>query len=310
MSVPTKVERLLQLARLAIADRDWPRAKLAYLQALAVASDIADIHYGLATVYFQTKELTSAAHHFREVTRLDPTRASAFISLGAVLKVLEQNDDAVAALRRGLQLDPHRTEGYYNLGVVYRLQGKFDLAIQAYKEAIKLNPRMADAHLNLGNLYTERQLWRQAIEHYREALEIRPDWAKAVDGLAHAEAALHGEKPQAETAAPVKKNLTREERFRDIPLDPERHGQFLLDLRRSTGEIEDVARQLIAILEREMEQALKSLSTALLYPDTPRSQIDGCVERFEQALERFHAAHQLLLRRTNHLRDMGEHFSD
>src|SRR5215475_340557 len=140
------IEKLLQMARQAIEERNWDRAKQIYLQALGVKSDLPDIHYGLATVYFQTKELTSAAHHFREVTRLDPTRAAGFISLGAVLKVLEQYDEAIVALRRGLQLDPQRTEGYYNLGVVYRLQGKFDLAIQAYREAIKLNPRMPDAH--------------------------------------------------------------------------------------------------------------------------------------------------------------------
>jgi tetratricopeptide (TPR) repeat protein len=306
MSVAT-VENLLQLARQAIADRDWSRAKLAYLQALGLKSDLPDVHYGLATVFFQTRELTSAAHHFREVTRLDPTRAAAFISLGAVLKVLEQYDEAVVALRRGLQLDPQRTEGYYNLGVVYRLQGKFDLAIQSYREALKLNPRMADAHLNMANLFTERELWRQAIEHYKEALKLRPDWEKAVDGLAHAEAKL-GDK-QAPTAPPVpKKDLTREEKYRDKPLDPERHGQYLLDLYNVSGEVEECARQLVLILERELEQALKQLSTALLYPDTPRSQLDACVERFEKAMERLNALHQLLVRKTNLVKDMGEKF--
>ncbi len=308
MSV-AKIEKLLLLARQAIAERDWPRAKQAYLQALGLQSDLPDIHYGLATVYFQTRELTSAAHHFREVTRLDPLRAAGFISLGAVLKVLEQYDDAIAALRRGLQLDPQRTEGYYNLGVIYRLQGKFDLAIQAYREAIKLNPRMADAHLNLGNLCAERQQWRQAVEYYREALKIRPDWEKAADGLAHAEAALAGGKAPTPTAAPVvKPEMSRDEKFRDRVIDPERHGQYLVDLRNAAGEVEEIGRQMISILERELEQALKQLSTALLYPDTPRSQLDACVERFEKAMERLHAVHQLLLRKTGLIRETGDRF--
>jgi len=306
MSVPAKVDKLLQLARLAIAERDWNRAKQAYLQALGLMSDLPDVHYGLATVYFQTRELTSAAHHFREVTRLDPTRAAGFISLGAVLKVLEQYDDAIAALRRGLQLDSQRTEGYYNLGVIYRIQGKFDLAIQAYREAIKLNPRMADAHLNLGNLYAERQLWRQAVEHFREALKLRPEWEKAEDGLAHAEAHLGGAK--VEPAAAVKKDLSREEKYRDKPLDPERHGQYLLELHHVSGELEDVARQLVAALERDLEQALKALSTALLYPDTPRSQLDACVERFEKAMERLRAVQQFLQRKTAQVKEMGDKF--
>lgn len=307
MSAAT-VENLLQVARHAIADRDWPRAKLAYLQALGLKSDLPDVHYGLATVFFQTKELTSAAHHFREVTRLDPTRAAAFISLGAVLKVLEQYDEAIAALRRGLQLDPARTEGYYNLGVVYRLQGKFDLAIQSYREALKLNPRMADAHLNLANLHTEREQWRPAVEHYKEALKLRPEWEKAVDGLAHAEEKLSGKQSHSGAAPTPKKDQSREEKYRDKPLDPERHGQYLLDLFNASGEVEEVARQLVLILERELEQALKQLSMALLYPDTPRSQLDACVERFEKAMERLQAVHQLLVRKTNFIRDLGDKF--
>ena len=87
-----------------------------YLQALGLQSDMPDVHYGLATVYFQLRELTIAAHHFKEVTRLDPSRVGAFVNLGAVYNLLDQLDDAVTALRRSIQLDGKRVEGYYNLG--------------------------------------------------------------------------------------------------------------------------------------------------------------------------------------------------
>src|SRR5579859_5214290 len=149
------IEKLFAKARQAIAERDWDRAKQNYLQALGLRSDNPDVHYGLATVFFQVRELTSAAHHFKEVTRLDPLRAGAYINLGAVYNLLQQLDDAIAALRRGIQLDPQRVEGYYNLGLVYRRKGQYDLAIQAYREAVRLNPRMADAYLNMANLFVE-----------------------------------------------------------------------------------------------------------------------------------------------------------
>src|SRR5437868_13418090 len=104
MAVANPIEKLCMKARQAIEARDWQKAKLAYLQALGLKSDLPDVHYGLATVYFQLKELTSAAHHFREVTRLDPLRAGAHINLGAVLNLLQQYDEAITALRRGLQI--------------------------------------------------------------------------------------------------------------------------------------------------------------------------------------------------------------
>src|SRR6476620_5936979 len=132
--LPDKVEKLCQRAQQAIAERDWEKAKQAYLMALGVRSDLPDIHYGLATVYFQLRELTSAAHHFREVTRLDPLRAGAYVNLGAVLNVLQQYDEAITILRRGIQLDSGRYEGFYNLGLVYKRKGQSDLAITAYRE--------------------------------------------------------------------------------------------------------------------------------------------------------------------------------
>ena len=79
--LPDKVEKLCQRAQQAIAERDWEKAKQVYLMALGIRSDLPDVHYGLATVYFHLSELTSAAHHFREVTRLDPLRAGAYVNL-------------------------------------------------------------------------------------------------------------------------------------------------------------------------------------------------------------------------------------
>ena len=114
MAVST-IDALCQQARLAIAERNWEKARQAYLHALGQKSDAPDIHQGLATVCFQLRDLASAAYHFKEVTRLDPLRAGAFINLGAVYNLLDQLDEAVTALRRGIQLDGQRAEGYYNL---------------------------------------------------------------------------------------------------------------------------------------------------------------------------------------------------
>src|SRR5438128_4706273 len=142
------VESLGQTAQHAIARGENEPARQLYVQALGVKSDAPDVHYGLATVCFLLNDLTSAAYHFKEVTRLDPLRAGAHINLGAVYNRMDMLDEAVPVLRRGIQLDTGRAEGYYNLGVVYRRKGQADLAIQAYREAVRINPRMADAHYN------------------------------------------------------------------------------------------------------------------------------------------------------------------
>src|SRR5881397_3677473 len=150
------VETLCQRAQMAVAQGEYETARQIYLQALGLKSDSTDVHYGLATVCFLLNDLTSASFHFKEVTRLDPLRAGAHINLGAVYNRLDQVDEAIQVLRRGIQLDTHRAEGYYNLGLAYRRKRQLDLAIQAYHEATRLNPRMGDAHLNLANVYLDK----------------------------------------------------------------------------------------------------------------------------------------------------------
>src|SRR5262245_46799839 len=255
---PDKVEKLCQRAQLAIAERDWDKAKQVYLMALGLRSDLPDVHYGLAAVYFHLRELTSAAHHFREVTRLDPQRAGAFVNLGAVLNLMGQHDEAVTVLRQAIKLDPQRVEAYYSLGLVYRRKSQPDLAISAYREAIRLNPRMADAYLNLANLYLDKGQPRQAIQFYEEALKVRPNWDKALDGLAQAQAALSGEAMKETTsAAGAGSSATVKAAEADRLIDPVVHATFLGGLHQATIHSEDTGRLLQKILTDEVEPAIK-----------------------------------------------------
>jgi tetratricopeptide (TPR) repeat protein len=307
--VPGKIEKLCLKARQAIAAREWDKAKQAYLMALGLKSDMPDVHYGLATVYFQLQEFTSAVHHFREVTRLDPLRAGAYINLGAVLNLMGNYDDAVAALRKGIQLDPQRIEGYYNLGLVHRKKGQLELAIQAYREALRLNPRMADAHLNLANLYLEKNQAKAALQHYDQALEIRPGWEKAVDGRAHAEALVN---PQVAEPVPEPAGATGKQAPAidvDRIIDPNTQGGLLNSMHSTSTETETHGKQLQQLLSAEIEPVIKELSTCLLYPDAPLSELATCVQRFEAALERMRSLKENLKQSMTKMREAAaEHF--
>jgi len=299
------VEGLCVKARQAVEQRNPERARQLYLQALGLRSDSPEVHYGLATVCFQLKELTSAAHHFKEVTRLDPHRVGAYVNLGAVYNLLDQLDAAVAALRRSIQLDGKRVEAYYNLGLVYRRKGSIDLAIQAYREALRLNPRMADAHLNLGNLLFDKEQFKQAVNHYEEALKLRPGWEKARDGLEAAKAAASGEiRPDVEEAAAAGPAGSLLER----PADPAAHGALLTGLHHAVIDAEGVGRQMEQILETEVEPSIKELSSCLLYPEGARSELDECVKRFEAALARLRETRLTLHGRVEKVGGMAESF--
>lgn len=304
-------ESLCQKARQAIAQGDYELARKCYLLALAQKADAPDAHYGLATVLFMANDLTDAAHHFKEVTRLDPLRAGAWINLGAVYNRLNQLDDAVQALRRSIQIDSHRAEGFYNLGLAYRRKNHVDLAVQAYREAVRVNPRMADAHLNLANIYFEKKQYTLAANHYKLALEARPDWDKALQGLEETEAA------QTTTQAPIApvpivedKTEKRAVNFPNIEptrtIDPTAHGQALVVLHKATIESENFGRRFLQILESEIEPAIKDLSTCLLKPTSTATELDQCVQKFESAVQNFRSAQRSLSGSIDRVRSLGE----
>ncbi len=313
MAVPT-VDILCQQAQLAIKQRDWEKARQAYLQALGLKSDSPDIHSGLATVCFQLRDLTSAAHHFKEVTRLDPLRAGAFVNLGAVYNLLGQYDEAVTALRRGIQLDSHRSEGYYNLGLVYKRKGQLDLAIQAYREALRINPRMSDGHYNLANLYLEKGRYRQAVDHYSLAVQLRPGWDRALQGLEQARVALaeeeaqlaterHPDETPPPTVVPLAPSAAPElQRM----LHPDRDGQILNFLHKTTIESETQSLAFLKLLQEEIEPTLKELSSSLLQTTGSHGDLDLCVRKFETALSHFRTAQQNLHSTIARLRSISD----
>ena len=312
----TLIEALCLKAQQAIAQRQWDQAKLFYLQALGHKSDVPDIHYGLATVFFQLRELTSAAHHFREVARLDPHRAGAHVNLGAVLNLLGELDNALAALRKGIQLDPKRVEGYYNLGLVHRRKGQLDLSIQAYREATRVNPRMADAHYNLANLYLDKEQYRQAAESYKHALAVRPGWDKALQGLDGAEQALAdaaADREEEEAAARPEPDAVASRpavpAARVDPnrvVDPDKHGLLLTSLHKATIESENHGRQFLELMQEQIEPVIKELSSCLISPDVSTSVLDACVQKFEAALQHMRSARDNLQASIQRVRSLGD----
>jgi tetratricopeptide (TPR) repeat protein len=310
--VAESVEALCQKARQAVEQRNPEKARQLYLQALGVRSDSPDVHYGLATVCFQLKDLPSAAYHFKEVTRLDPLRAGAYINLGAIYNLLDQLDDAIPALRRAIQLDGQRSEAFYNLGLVHRRKGQNDMAIQAYREAVRVNPRMPDAHYNLANIYLDKQQFGLARAHYRQALELRPNWDKAANGLVQCDAALAAAEESDANNTPKPAAATAEQPAAAVNLDPERmvdpnvHGNLLTTLHKATIESENVGRHFLKILESEIEPAIKELSSALLYPDTSLGELDQCVQKFESAIASMRSAQRSLQTSMERVRTIGE----
>ncbi|MSQ93184.1 MAG: tetratricopeptide repeat protein [Gemmataceae bacterium] len=285
------VELLSEKAQKALSRGQYQEAREVYQQALGYYSDSTELHYGIATACFLLGDLNSAVYHFKEVIRIDPLRAGAYVNLGAVYNQLGHLDEALATLRRGIQLDANRAEGYYNLGLVYKQLGQLEMAVNAYREAVRLNSKMYDAHYNLGNIFLEKGQHALAIVHYRSALAIRPDWQKGHNGLAVAQSeqkslevtslARTSEPSGALTAADSKLDPNR-------TLDPKFHGNLLRELHDVTVETEEKGQFLLAFLQQQVEEAIRELSICMLTPKDPKYDLDDQIKKFDEVMAQLH----------------------
>ena len=62
----------------------------------------------------------------------------------------------------------------------------------------------------------------------------------------------------------------------------------------------------LQILEKEIEPAIKELSSCLLYPDSSVSELDECVQKFESAMQSMRSAQRSLQSSMDQVRAMGE----
>lgn len=303
------LELLRQQAQEALTRGQYQEARQIYQQALGYRSDSPEIHYGIATACFLLGDTHSSVYHFKEVIRLDPLRAGAYINLGAVYNRLGQLEEAMTTLRRGIQLDANRAEGYYNLALVYRQLGQVDMAVNAYREAVRLNSRMYDAHYNLGNIFLEKEQHALAIAHYKQALEIRPNWEKGRNALEAAQTAkaAHDSANAPAAAAPVEAAKPAEVKLDPNRLiDPNFHGKLLRDLHALVVDADAQTQAVLEFLQKEVEHAIRELSISILTPNDPKYNLDEQIRHFDAMVAKLNELQAEMQKRVTRTRIVGE----
>ena len=124
-----------------------------------------------------------AANLARTMTARFPRYGFGWLALGAMLKQMGQNVEALAAMRKAAALTPGVVEVHYNLGTVLNDLGQLDEAEASYQRALQIKPDYAEAHYNLGNPLKARGRLVEAGASYRRALQINPDDAAAHNNL-------------------------------------------------------------------------------------------------------------------------------
>ncbi len=128
-----------------------------------------------------------AVLHFEKAMELNPEQEDLpyiYSHMGSAYKDLEQYNEALAVLEKGLQEDEERPDIHNMMGVCYFKKEEYAMAIPCFERAVELNPASGMDHANLGVNHRKLGNRDKAVHFFTLALSIEPDIKFAQQQLA------------------------------------------------------------------------------------------------------------------------------
>jgi tetratricopeptide (TPR) repeat protein len=110
----------------------------------------------------------------QRAVRQDPKHKSAWNNLGRAYVGLNQNEQAIAALKKQIEINPYDQFAYNNLGLAYEGELKYDDAIRQFQKQLEINPLDPIAHGALGEVYVKQKKFNQALPELEKAVSLQP----------------------------------------------------------------------------------------------------------------------------------------
>ena len=192
-----------------LAYGNYPKARSAFLQVLAIEPAHANANLQLAKIAFSEKRPVEALHYLKNLkaseqsdTAVELLRARCLhlagqghaamsivdrleqdpagderlaFSLGIVLAEWKNYERAEAAFSRALKADPANIEILHNLGLAALRAGHLDRAQRVFEIAAQQSPDDVDSVFNLGRVYVAKGDTEQALVFLARARRMAPE---------------------------------------------------------------------------------------------------------------------------------------
>jgi tetratricopeptide (TPR) repeat protein len=116
-----------------------------------------------------------------------PDDAQALAREAGVLRLKDQNDDALRLCERALKLDPNCVDALFQRGEIFRYtRHELDRAIRDFDKAISIDPKHVNSISSRGKAYSDREEYARAVEDFNRAVELSPHytWVRTQRGIA------------------------------------------------------------------------------------------------------------------------------
>ena len=171
---PTYTKALIELARIAKAERNLKASIEYYLK--AVSSDASNIVAlkEMAQVYADAGKNKSAEQYFLQAISKGDTDALTFYNLATVQLDLKNNEQALQNAKHAVEISNGDYRFLYTYALALENNGKKLEAIQAYSSSFAKNNKFAKARINIGRIYLEDGELEKAEENLLVAYSLEP----------------------------------------------------------------------------------------------------------------------------------------
>ena len=184
---PNSATALINLARVAAAEKKLPEALELYEKALASDAKNFDALNGSVTILSRQKQFAQAhAKVDKAIAENDGKKdvLPALHYLKADVFTAEKNiESAEAELKKAIEIDEQYLPAYSAYAAILVARNQTDAAVEQYKKVVERRPS-ASIFTLIGILEDTRGNASEAEKNYRKALEIAPDSPIAANNLA------------------------------------------------------------------------------------------------------------------------------
>lgn len=135
-----------------MSKHDDANAETEYEQAVKLAPDLPIVEYQLGYIDFERAKYAAAEGHFRKEIATNPTLAVAYLYLGATLRRLARNSEALPFLEQAVMRDPNYTLAYNELATGQIEAGKLEDAFGTLQKGESRFPQEAAFPAQLAGL--------------------------------------------------------------------------------------------------------------------------------------------------------------
>ena len=152
---PTRVEPLIFLAKLDLAEQDLKSAliRLTQLEKRFPLNEEIKLYQGYSHEKLKNYEKSESLYH--EILEMKPNHHRALLRLGAVLIKLGKRYEARSFMESLTEKYPMYTVGWWNLGIVYYQLGQLKQAESAWEQSLRLEPYNNQMRIRLEQLRDE-----------------------------------------------------------------------------------------------------------------------------------------------------------